>query len=590
MKKIFLICFSMLACVFDVNAALNCTQDVPAGKYCKNAGNKPDCPEGCYCTGSRQAIGSINVAFFCSQGSTMSAGNNSTNILAKMNASGIYFCPDFTTSHTGAKTVNDCYHPQTGEETETVTRQCPSGCFCLNEGLLRLANDSLFNITYAFWQTQCQSPSHPLSPQSQSLCNTQGYIGININNGSGGEVYLVCDREQYGNYNGYFFDEFSEIYVNSDFGGGYGRKNDEVVYFGGMSTSATGNLGMYGCPNSYPLSDAGAKTVYECYKYDASGNKVYYGTNTNITCAEGTYLPANATQCVSCNASQNHVCPGGRFEKSDVIQGLKLNCPKGKYLPANATQCSACDESHYFCFGGIYDFSATMDQGLVTHNGYVNMGNHTFITCNPGHYVPANTNQCSACSGDYACPGGLFFTDSSYDVDRGNILCWYGTPNSTHTACMPKFAKPSLAKSSMQATSVSTQLTTNKNIDKDEIVTSVIADESYESDKTTPSSAPKDINKNKISIFSLDEEGKEDTKNTKSDKKETKIDFGKVSISSDRAVTRRQESTSVSENNAISTKPIVHRSAKAIPQTSNSVQTDTTRERPDHIKRPSRGR
>jgi len=437
----------------DALAWANCTKDVPAGKYCKTAGSKPDCPVGCYCTGSKHAVGtSINVALSCSIRMNE----------AQLNASGIFFCPEYTTSNEGAKTVTDCYNPILGSGSNSssnmvVMRQCPSGCFCVNNGQIGLPNDTLIGYEYAAWQTQCQSPAQPLSPHHQSVCNTQGWVRININNGVGGEdLYLICDREHYNNYNGYFMDEFEEIYKNSDFGGAYGRKGGEIIYFGGMSTTATGNLGMYGCPQSYPSSDSGAKTVYDCYKYDANGNKVYYSANTNIVCAEGTYLPANATQCVACNVAQNQVCPGGRFEKLDKIQGLRLNCPTGKYLPANATQCSSCDESQYFCFGGIYDYNSSEDQGRIAHNGYVNMGeHHTFITCNPGKYVPANTNQCSACTGNYICPGGIFFTDATYNVDRGKKLCPYGQPNANHTACVGKSSKPSWAREHLDIANVS---------------------------------------------------------------------------------------------------------------------------------------
>lgn len=535
MKKVFFIYLSVLVCMFasisDALAWANCTQDVPAGKYCKTAGTKPDCPVGCYCTGSKHAVGtSINVALSCSIRMNE----------AQLNASGIFFCPEYTTSNEGAKTVTDCYNPILGSGSNSssnmvVMRQCPSGCFCVNNGQIGLPNDTLIGYEYAAWQTQCQSPAQPLSPYQQSVCNTQGWVRININNGVGGEdLYLICDREHYNNYNGYFMDEFEEIYKNSDFGGAYGRKGGEIIYFGGMSTSATGNLGMYGCPQSYPSSDSGAKTVYECYKYDANGNKVYYGANTNIVCAEGTYLPANATQCVACNVAQNQVCPGGRFEKLDKIQGLRLNCPTGKYLPANATQCSSCDESQYFCFGGIYDYNSSEDQGRIAHNGYVNMGeHHTFITCNPGKYVPANTNQCSACTGNYICPGGIFFTDATYNVDRGKKLCPYGQPNATHTACVGKSSKPSYAREHLsnvinkpaESTSVMKQ-----KIGKNEKVVSVATEKPIADSEETKVSA-KDTKKSAEIQNKID-----DSKNVKSLTTEKKTDLGKENTASKQTV------------------------------------------------------
>jgi len=392
---------------------------------------------------------------------------------------------------------------------------CPPGCFCMNGGRTVFA--------------QYQSTTDLCASSSAILQNWSGCVG-----GSYGDIWVTTNSScQLGVPASYYFDEFSEFYEGLT--GFYGFINNEFVYHNTRPNSNSNVFyDFFLCPLSHPHSDSGASALTQCYKYDANGNKVYYGANTNIVCAEGTYLPANATQCVACNASQNQVCPGGRFEKLDKIQGLRLNCPTGKYLPANATQCSSCDESQYFCFGGIYDYNSTEDQGRIAHNGYVNMGAmHTFITCNPGKYVPANTNQCSACTGDYICPGGIFFTDATYNVDRGKKLCPYGQPNANHTACVGKSSKPSYAREHLsnvinkpaESTSVMKQ-----KIGKNEKVVSVATEKPVADSEETKVSA-KDTKKSAEIQNKID-----DSKNVKSLTTEKKADLSKENTASKQTV------------------------------------------------------
>ena len=525
----------MFASISDVMAWANCTQDVPAGKYCKTAGTKPDCPVGCYCTGSKHAVGtSINVAKSCQERTHQT----------ELNASGIFFCPEGMTSIEGSYSVNGCY--TIGTAGMLGTKPCVPGCFCVNNG----------QMSHDVYGARCG-----LS-QSQSIISMHNTWYFKAGESRG---ILTCNRNMNANY---YVDEFSELY-KGDYGM-YGIKGGELIVmpFGGQGYGGgfPEMMGVYQCPSSYPSSDAGAKTVYECYKYDANGNKVYYGANTNIVCAEGTYLPANATQCIACNASQNQVCPGGRFEKSDVIQGLKLNCGAGKYLPANATQCSVCDESQYFCFGGIYDYNFTEDQGLIAHNGYVNMGAiHTFITCDPGKYVPANTNQCSACTGDYICPGGIFFTDATYNVDRGKKLCPYGQPNATHTECVGKSTKPSYAREHFQAIEFasgmkekigSKETTGGVKVREQEVVN--IAEK-----ETSKNMEQKQMLKQKINDAKL------------------------VMPSENRSVSQRPESIRMTETGTVNKKTFIHRAAKTMQKIPVLEQVENVRDRPER-KRPSR--
>lgn len=340
-----------------------------------------------------------------------------------------------------------------GNNANAAQLTCPAGCFCLNNGkidgerikVLYGWQGDHYDVTEALVRvsTICQGPAQTFAATAQFSCNITGWYEIYGST----STYLICDREKYSHYGpnnndqfSYYMDEFSEMY-NGTFGI-YGRKNNEVIYF----PNSVYYSKMYQCPVSYPISDQGAKTITDCYTYDLNGNKLYYGTKQTILCNEGKYLKANATTCSNCRASKQQICPGGKFEQSDVIQGLKLQCYPGQYLPANATQCESCDNNNYLCPGGIYNAGINQDQGNIMHNGFIAKFSGITTSCQPGYYIKANTNTCTACTGDYVCPGGIFYTDATYTQDRGRILCAYGTANSNHTACVAQSTLPSFMK------------------------------------------------------------------------------------------------------------------------------------------------
>jgi len=245
--------------VHDVMAWANCTQDVPAGKFCKTAGVKYDCRPGCYCTGSKKAVGtSIDVEASC-----LERKNE-----ASLNASGIYFCPQGRWSNSGAKSIDDCYVETYGNGQNTL--KCPSGCFCLNNGYFQ---------DFDYGPGDCAQ-----SASLRSLsCNNDGTAILSY---YGGSTTFVCDRNKYfqnhPNSNSgllYFLDDFSEIYTG--WISAYGVKKDgNIIYFhSGSSSMVMDNI--YQCPESYPASDEGAKTLTNCYKYGANGNKIYYRPSNN---------------------------------------------------------------------------------------------------------------------------------------------------------------------------------------------------------------------------------------------------------------------------------------------------------------------
>ncbi len=332
---------------------------------------------------------------------------------------------------------------------------CPEGCFCLNNG--KYDNSGQVNTT------GCNAKAQLLQS-----CYGMGLIFY------GG--LIDCNHTQGATY---YFDQFSEIYEG--YYGFYGVLNGNMIYMPRDYMDQS----VYDCPASYPHSDSGAKTVYECYKYGTHGTKIYYSISASvgggdsggtggsmsggqgghggsgpstITCAEGTYLPADATECVACSADKHQICPGGTFStrNNKKIQGLKVECFPGEYLPQGALQCSQC-ESEYLCLGGIYNVDGLTDVGAVMNSGYVFNGNHTVEICNPGYYMPGSSQTCVACTGNYACPGGIFYTNGGpYQASRGRIFCGYGHANDTHTACISTSTSPSFMIQQLQMPSATT--------------------------------------------------------------------------------------------------------------------------------------
>ena len=302
---------------------------------------------------------------------------------------------------------------------ETVS--CPAGCFCVNEG--KYNNSTGDNSQY------CNEKARPISSSNQCESNVLNFDGGRIDC-----VRNLSDKVEAR----YFLDEFSELY--DGYFGLYGVIDGEIIYM----PRDNGMHNVYSCPVSYPMSASGAKSLKDCFKYDANGKKVYYGAKQTIKCSAGTYLPINTTQCASCSASKNQVCPGGTFSRSSTnIQGLKVECYPGQYLPAGATQCSSCNDDYYLCLGGIFEVDNLKPQGRILNNGYVISGNHTVKTCRAGYYMPAQSNNCTACPDEYVCPGGTFYVDGQYDFARGIMLCAYGRPDATRTYCVSSTTQPS---------------------------------------------------------------------------------------------------------------------------------------------------
>ena len=114
-------------------------------------------------------------------------------------------------------------------------------------------------------------------------------------------------------------------------------------------------------------------------------------------------------------------------------------CNDGEYLPANSNTCSACT-GDYYCTADTYTPSS-QPQGLKTCDfGYEPNSAHTACTkkmveCNDGEYLPGNSLECSSCTDtDYYCEADIYEFSTQ---DQGLLTCSAGQePNASHTGCV----------------------------------------------------------------------------------------------------------------------------------------------------------
>ena len=122
------------------------------------------------------------------------------------------------------------------------------------------------------------------------------------------------------------------------------------------------------------------------------------------------------------------------------FQPHQHTCNPGYYLPANYDGCVACP-ADATCAGGTFAFNDTRAQGIlynqitqsVSHGCATNLPlNESSVaifepnqhTCNPGYYMPANTDGCIICSADSYCPGGTYTFNET--VPQGITACATG--------------------------------------------------------------------------------------------------------------------------------------------------------------------
>ena len=170
-------------------------------------------------------------------------------------------------------------------------------------------------------------------------------------------------------------------------------------------------------------------------------------------CLEGTFpVPYDREACEVCPANTYmderlchsgmlptcKPCPAGTGTIGDTaadhdsiddcipMETEEISCNPGYYLPANSQQCMQCPRNHY-CPGGTFT-ETTSDSGITQcpDNTTSQPGSDSAddcvlnIPCNPGYYLPANSQQCTQCPKNSYCPGGTFTPTTT---DSGITQC-----------------------------------------------------------------------------------------------------------------------------------------------------------------------
>jgi len=147
-------------------------------------------------------------------------------------------------------------------------KPCSPGCFCVYNGQISTKYDTKNICGYgSAYRVPCFDP------------NISHAFGI----GENGKVYdgvVACSRNNPTNAT-YYFDEFNELFVGST--GMYGFIGEDLIVMPSIfeEFNSFAKEGIYQCPASHPNSASGAKSLLECYKYDAKGEKVYYKKISN---------------------------------------------------------------------------------------------------------------------------------------------------------------------------------------------------------------------------------------------------------------------------------------------------------------------
>ncbi len=120
----------------------------------------------------------------------------------------------------------------------------------------------------------------------------------------------------------------------------------------------------------------------------------------SYTCNSGEFLPANTLGCVTC--PNGFTCPGGTFDfNPNYFQGLNIDTVNN--IPGTQIN-NICADNFVGRWAAIY-----------TANQH---------TCNPGYYMPANTDGCVICPANSYCAGGTYTFNET--IPQGIVACAAG--------------------------------------------------------------------------------------------------------------------------------------------------------------------
>ncbi len=183
--------------------------------------------------------------------------------------------------------------------------------------------------------------------------------------------------------------------------------------------------------SSYPYSDGGNIAYGRCYYW-----KTVYGDQ--IPCA--TPSGCSGVTCNSCTPGScqykyhrtgaDDVCTPSDCQQEGI---LTVTVGAGYYVKANAASCTACGGNNYYCPGGTYDLSSSIQGRKTVSSGYYSTGGTS----------TTRTNQ-SLCEAGYYCSSGVRNPCSGsleYQNSTGQTSCktvstgYYKNSNSSQLQC-----------------------------------------------------------------------------------------------------------------------------------------------------------
>ena len=379
------------------SASCSSSNPAPAGYFCKNY-TTYKCRTGCFCLGGGPINVTADIRNFCDGTSTPN-----TNQLSKINKAGVFICgltegASGSYSPEGATDVSQCdvfrcdanisAGRYCSEET-TMSENCPKGCWC------------------------------------DGGSNLKGVPKLNPLTGTDFALWSHC-RNHDGHNNSYMKDYLEE----------------RGIHYCPLGTTTNGDGKGKSVADSSSDNDCGSKP---------GRGKYCYKKNDKRKCNAGCYCPGDIKIAVNPNSSTDAMFNvPDRCEDHDQNTKSYLEGRGVMYCPSDFPESDA-------GANGIKDCYKKLSNGQRSYygqNGEVEANNgseNPKVTCDPGYYLPANTNLCKQCTdntvGNYICPGGEF-TKNSTD-DQGLTPCeGRRVPNQNHTKCVIKVPTVASAEAS----------------------------------------------------------------------------------------------------------------------------------------------
>ena len=443
----------------------DCSFATEEGEYCYNAGNKKDCPSGCYCVGGKKfAVGDDS-----DRNPNTACAQKKASVKDHLEKAGIFYCPsDFPYSQSmgghknGAKSINECYYNSSidGRKVLYAEVECPAGQY-----LPRLTNKCVL-CSQSVYCLDCDKASP----------NARGYIcegtkgkkvtpkdvdqGVKKCEGDSkpDSMQMSCVSDKKSCEPGKYLKAYETSYSENG-----------VIHMPSLSSFTCvpcPNDGHTICPGGGPWKketyDQGKETCGDQLVPNSAKTECVVDTSVTVNCPVGTYLPAKSNSCWSCNDASfeigyNHVCKGGTFHMSNDPQGVgekceapskpdhkagkctrdTVRCIEGTYLKANGMSSNDCEQcpNNKLCPGGYFEIGWNTPQGLLDKSK---------ITVEPGYYLPKGSNESKKCtSSSKYCPGGDF--EPSTSRDQGTVDCPQNShANDAKTACIMTLSKKQL--------------------------------------------------------------------------------------------------------------------------------------------------